>query len=225
MRVGAVDHGDELDPPPGRRRPRREIWTRSSACSRSPGSATGSTPTGACPMPSMDRVHAVLDRYAARARELRAERVRRDRDERRPRRGERAPSSWPRFGGRHGFETRLLSGREEAELTYRGVTSRLAAGAGDARLRHRRRLDRARARRPGRRRRCDEPRHRLRAHVGALPALRPAVGRRARRRSERRRRLLPERADEPRRRGWSASPAPSRRWRRSTSTWSARCPS
>jgi exopolyphosphatase/guanosine-5'-triphosphate,3'-diphosphate pyrophosphatase len=31
---------------------------------------------------------------------------------------------------RHGFETRLLTGREEAELTYRGVTSRLSAGAG-----------------------------------------------------------------------------------------------
>jgi len=33
-------------------------------------------------------------------------------------------------GRRHGFETRLLSGREEAELTYRGVTSRLSAGHG-----------------------------------------------------------------------------------------------
>src|SRR6478672_11001481 len=78
---------------------------------------------------SVERVHAVLDRYAARARELDAERVVATatsavRD---------AANGSEFLAGvrrRHGFETRLLSGREEAELTYRGVTSRLAAGPG-----------------------------------------------------------------------------------------------
>ena len=85
-------------------------------------------------------------------------------------------------GGRHGFETRLLSGQEEAELTYRGVTSRLEPvpgtlvcdiGGGSTELvlgGPDGVVDR------------DQPRHRLRAHVGALPALRPAHGRRGRRR-------------------------------------------
>jgi len=77
----------------------------------------------------MERVHAVLEGYAARARELGAERVLatatsavRDADN-----GSEFLAGVRR---RHGFETRLLSGREEAELTYRGVTSRLAAGPG-----------------------------------------------------------------------------------------------
>ena len=154
-----------------------QTWTRSSACSRSPGSATGSTPRGACPTPrwngctqcsrpmphgrrSWTRSVCVATatsavRDAANGAEFLAE-VRR----------------------RHGFEARLLTGPGggRAHLPRCHVTAR--RGAGDARLRHRRRIDRTGARRPGRRHRCDEPRHRLRAHVGALAALRPAHGRR-----------------------------------------------
>src|SRR5690242_3578216 len=77
----------------------------------------------------MERVHAVLEGYAAWARELGAERVLatatsavRDADN-----GSEFLADVRR---QHGFETRLLSGREEAELTYRGVTSRRAAGPG-----------------------------------------------------------------------------------------------
>jgi len=77
----------------------------------------------------MERVHAVLEGYAARARELGAERVLatatsavRDADN--------GSEFLADVRQQHGFETRLLSGREEAELTYRGVTSRLAAGPG-----------------------------------------------------------------------------------------------
>ena len=77
----------------------------------------------------MERVHTVLEGYAARARELGAERVLatatsavRDADN-----GSEFLADVRR---QHGFETRLLSGREEAELTYRGVTSRRAAGPG-----------------------------------------------------------------------------------------------
>lgn len=77
----------------------------------------------------MARVHAVLDRYSARARELGAERVLATATS-----AVRDASNGAAFlaevGRRHGFETRLLSGREEAELTYRGVTSRLAAEPG-----------------------------------------------------------------------------------------------
>jgi exopolyphosphatase / guanosine-5'-triphosphate,3'-diphosphate pyrophosphatase len=77
----------------------------------------------------MDRVHRVLDRYAARAAELGAERVVATATS-----AVRDAANGREFlaevGRRHGFETRLLSGREEAELTYRGVTSRLAAGPG-----------------------------------------------------------------------------------------------
>jgi len=78
---------------------------------------------------SMERVHAVLEGYAARARELGAERVLatatsavRDADNGREFLAE--------VERRHGLETRLLTGREEAELTYRGVTSRRSAEAG-----------------------------------------------------------------------------------------------
>ena len=78
---------------------------------------------------AMDRVHAVLDRYAARTGELRAERVLATATS-----AVRDAANGREFlaevGRRHGFETRLLEGREEAELTYRGVTSRLAAGPG-----------------------------------------------------------------------------------------------
>ena len=77
----------------------------------------------------MERVHTVLEDYAARARELGAERVLatatsavRDADN--------GSEFLADVRQQHGFETRLLSGREEAELTYRGVTSRLAAGPG-----------------------------------------------------------------------------------------------
>ena len=49
-----------------------------------------------------------------------------------------------------------------------------------ARVRHRRRLDGADPGRPGRRRRRRQPRHRLRADVGAVPALRPTRRRRDR---------------------------------------------
>ena len=78
---------------------------------------------------AMERVHGALDRYAARAAELGTERVRATATS-----AVRDAANGREFlaevGRRHGFETRLLSGREEAELTYRGVTSRLAAGPG-----------------------------------------------------------------------------------------------
>jgi exopolyphosphatase/guanosine-5'-triphosphate,3'-diphosphate pyrophosphatase len=77
----------------------------------------------------MERVHAVLEGYAVRARELGAERVLATATS-----AVRDAANGGEFladvGRRHGFETRLLSGREEAELTYRGVTSRRAAGPG-----------------------------------------------------------------------------------------------
>jgi exopolyphosphatase / guanosine-5'-triphosphate,3'-diphosphate pyrophosphatase len=78
---------------------------------------------------SMERVHAVLDAYAATARELGAERVLATATSavRDARNGGEFLAEVER---RHGFQTRLLSGREEAELTYRGVTSRLSAGPG-----------------------------------------------------------------------------------------------
>jgi len=78
---------------------------------------------------AMDRVHAALDRYAARAAELGTDRMLATATS-----AVRDAANGREFladvGRRHGFETRLLSGREEAELTYRGVTSRLAAGPG-----------------------------------------------------------------------------------------------
>ena len=78
---------------------------------------------------AMGRVHGVLEGYAARARELGAERVLATATS-----AVRDAANGREFLEevelRHGFETRLLSGREEAELTYRGVTSRLAAGSG-----------------------------------------------------------------------------------------------
>ena len=78
---------------------------------------------------SMERVHAVLDRYAARARELGAERVLATATS-----AVRDAANGAEFLSevrrKHSFETLLLSGREEAELTYRGVTSRLAAVPG-----------------------------------------------------------------------------------------------
>ena len=77
---------------------------------------------------AMERVHAVLETYAARAAELGAERVLATATS-----AVRDAANGGQFLAevrrRHGLEARLLTGREEAELTYRGVTSRLAAGA------------------------------------------------------------------------------------------------
>ncbi|HKV67352.1 MAG TPA: Ppx/GppA phosphatase family protein [Gaiellales bacterium] len=71
------------------------------------------------------RVDAVLERYAARAVELEAERVLavatsavRD--------AENGRAFLSETVARHGFEPRLLTGEEEAEMTYRGVCSREA---------------------------------------------------------------------------------------------------
>jgi exopolyphosphatase/guanosine-5'-triphosphate,3'-diphosphate pyrophosphatase len=75
--------------------------------------------------PAIARVDAVLGRYAARARELEAERVLavatsavRD--------AENGRRFLDEIVARHGFEPRLLTGEEEAEMTYRGVCSREA---------------------------------------------------------------------------------------------------
>ena len=71
------------------------------------------------------RVDAVLERYAARAEELEAETVLavatsavRD--------AENGREFLDETVARHGFEPRLLTGEEEAEMTYRGVCSREA---------------------------------------------------------------------------------------------------
>jgi exopolyphosphatase / guanosine-5'-triphosphate,3'-diphosphate pyrophosphatase len=78
---------------------------------------------------AMERVHAVLDRYAGRTQGLGAERVLMTATS-----AVRDAANGREFlievGRRYGFETRLLTGREEAGLTYRGVTSRLAAEPG-----------------------------------------------------------------------------------------------
>jgi exopolyphosphatase / guanosine-5'-triphosphate,3'-diphosphate pyrophosphatase len=78
---------------------------------------------------SMERVHAVLGRYAEAARGLGAARVLATATS-----AVRDAANGGEFlrdvERRHGLETRLLTGREEAELTYRGVTSRLAAQPG-----------------------------------------------------------------------------------------------
>jgi exopolyphosphatase/guanosine-5'-triphosphate,3'-diphosphate pyrophosphatase len=78
---------------------------------------------------SIERVHAVLERYATRARELGAEGVLATATSA-VRDAANGRAFLTQVERRHGFTTRLLSGREEAELTYRGVTSRLAAEAG-----------------------------------------------------------------------------------------------
>ena len=74
------------------------------------------------------RVDAVLERYAARAEELEAETVLavatsavRD--------AENGREFLDETVARHGFEPRLLTGEEEAEMTYRGVCSREAVAA------------------------------------------------------------------------------------------------
>src|SRR5438128_2384466 len=74
---------------------------------------------------AIERVDAVRARYAARARELEAETVLavatsavRD--------AENGREFLDTTVARHGFEPRLLTGEEEAEMTYRGVCSREA---------------------------------------------------------------------------------------------------
>jgi exopolyphosphatase / guanosine-5'-triphosphate,3'-diphosphate pyrophosphatase len=78
---------------------------------------------------AMARVHAVLTRYAARAAQVDAAPVLafatsavRD--------AVNGEEFLAEVAARHGFATRLLSGAEEAELTYRGVCSRQAVGDG-----------------------------------------------------------------------------------------------
>jgi exopolyphosphatase / guanosine-5'-triphosphate,3'-diphosphate pyrophosphatase len=78
---------------------------------------------------AMERVHGVLDGYARTARELGAERVLATATSA-VRDAQNGGEFLAEVERRHGFETRLLTGREEAELTYRGVTSRLSAEAG-----------------------------------------------------------------------------------------------
>jgi exopolyphosphatase / guanosine-5'-triphosphate,3'-diphosphate pyrophosphatase len=79
--------------------------------------------------PAMARVHAALDRYAARAAQVEASPVLavatsavRD--------AENGADFLKQVGERHGFVTRLLAGTEEAELTYRGVCSRTQVADG-----------------------------------------------------------------------------------------------
>ena len=78
---------------------------------------------------AMARVHAVLERYAARAAQLGADPVLATATS-----AVRDAGNGAEFlagvAARHGFVTRLLSGDEEAELTYRGVCSRQAVGDG-----------------------------------------------------------------------------------------------
>jgi exopolyphosphatase/guanosine-5'-triphosphate,3'-diphosphate pyrophosphatase len=78
---------------------------------------------------AMGRVHAVLERYAARAAQLGADPVLATATS-----AVRDAGNGAEFlagvAARHGFVTRLLSGDEEAELTYRGVCSRQAIGDG-----------------------------------------------------------------------------------------------
>jgi exopolyphosphatase / guanosine-5'-triphosphate,3'-diphosphate pyrophosphatase len=78
---------------------------------------------------AMGRVHTALDRYAARAAQVEASPVLavatsavRD--------AENGGEFLREIGERHGFVTRLLSGTEEAELTYRGVCSRAEVADG-----------------------------------------------------------------------------------------------
>ena len=78
---------------------------------------------------ALERAHAALARYHARAAELGAEHVLavatsavRDASNGRELMAE--------IGRRYGFETRILNGDEEARTTFRGVTSRRPAGPG-----------------------------------------------------------------------------------------------
>jgi exopolyphosphatase/guanosine-5'-triphosphate,3'-diphosphate pyrophosphatase len=72
---------------------------------------------------ALERVHATLGRYAERARTLGAEHVLATATS-----AVRDAGNGPEFledvARRYGFATRLLTGEEEAELTYRGVCSR-----------------------------------------------------------------------------------------------------
>jgi exopolyphosphatase / guanosine-5'-triphosphate,3'-diphosphate pyrophosphatase len=78
---------------------------------------------------AMARVHAALDRYATRAAQAQAETVLAIATS-----AVRDAANGAEFlasvGERHGFVTRVLSGTEEAELTYRGVCSRAQVADG-----------------------------------------------------------------------------------------------
>jgi exopolyphosphatase/guanosine-5'-triphosphate,3'-diphosphate pyrophosphatase len=78
---------------------------------------------------AMGRVHAALERYAARAAQLGAEPVLATATSA-VRDAENGGEFLAGVAARHGFATRLLSGDEEAELTYRGVCSRERVGDG-----------------------------------------------------------------------------------------------
>ena len=174
---------------------------------------------------SMARVHAVLDRYAARARGARR-RSACSRPRRAPSATRRtAASSWPRSAA--GTASRRGSSRagRRPSSTYRGVTSRLAAGpatlvcdigggstelvlGGPDGVIDATSLDIGCVRMSERCLHSDPP---AAAEVAALRDARSPAPAGA-----------PDAAGP---RGSSASPAPSRRSRPSTSTWSARCPS
>ena len=112
-----------------------------------------------------------------------------------------------------GVEPEVITGDEEAALSFAGATNGLRRRRGDGavpRRRHRRRVDRVRARR---RTRSGGPlgRHRLRPDARAPPARRPAdrgADRRRHRRHRRRDRPAPPRSSRSGRPArWSASPA------------------
>ncbi len=155
------------------------VSTRSYACSRSPGSAKGSTSSGcssrsrwpvctACSTATGPRPTRSAPSGCSRSRRARCATPRTER------------SFLAELERRYGFATRLLDGGEEGgdDLPRRRLGP--VARPGDARRRHRRRLHRAARRRAGRRHVRDEPAGRLRPHHRALPAPRPSVPRRAR---------------------------------------------
>ena len=138
------------------------------------------------------RVRAALARYAARAATLEAEPVLavatsavRDAENGREFLAEAAAA--------HGFVPRLLTGEEEAEMTYRGVCSRQAVGAGTLICDIGGGSTELILGGTGRRPRPRQPRHRLCAPVRAPSAHRSAHRGRARRAAGRGGRALPAR--------------------------------
>ena len=124
--------------------------------------------------------------------------------ERHPRRRATATSSSPMVRDRLGVEPEVITGDEEAALSFAGATGGLRRGAA-APLpgrRHRRRLDRVRARRPTAGSRRAQHGRRLRADDRAAPARRPAD---RRRRSRRRRPTSARRSTQRRGRGAAAT--------------------
>ena len=112
--------------------------------SRSRGSARASTPGGACSAAAVARVRNVLVDYRRVADDLGAERTLalatsavRD--------AENGEAFLGELEWSYGFQTRLLSGDEEALLTFRGVASGRTIAELHARRRRRRRLDGARS--------------------------------------------------------------------------------